>query len=186
MDALDSLRKTGIEEKLRQIVNEMRTAEGADALVLGFLGQFEEHLIAAYADAFGIKETTGFKPPPGGGMQIMRLAEKGVFGFVADDAHFNALPHGVAEELQHTRVGLCIHEARTIDVALHLRPVRLMPSLPQVIAHCGLCRNQPTFDRHAMKNTIVADCRVVEINSNDHAGRSSVSIRCATLSAVRP
>ena len=124
-------------------------------------------------------------------MKIVLLSEEGMLRFVADDSHFDALFHRRPEEIEHAWVGLSVDETWTINVALHLGPVRLLTDLAQVIANgCFILwqrsGDETTLQSHTVKDTVVADNRVVEINADDHAGRRSVSIRLATPSAVRP
>ena len=170
--------KGRLAQNLGQIVNEGRAAAKGDAFDLGLFGQFQKNPGAGEADFGGVEETLLFEPEEGGLVEIVALAQERMPGFVADDAGGNSRAAAGHEKLDHSRIRRGFRHARAIDAALHFRP-RVLPSgAAQMIAHVGLVdgqirRRQAALPRHAMKQGVVTNNRIVKINA-DHGKQATV------------
>jgi len=153
VDTLDIGRKSGIEQKLGEVIDEVGAPVCADALEFGFLGEFEKDLIPPETNAVRIKEAFGLQPIPSSSVQIVRFSQKGMLGFVADDAEFHTLRHRRAEEVEHTWEGLSIQETRAINAPLHLCPIRFPSSLPKMVANSGFVLWKVGGDETSFKAT---------------------------------
>src|SRR6267142_2265981 len=162
------------EQDLGQVVDVVLAGARADARKLFFLGQLEEHV--ALVDQRAVMVQVPRDPAPRGLVQVMARPDKGMPGLVADDAHRDAALHRPPQEFDGARVGAHLVHACAVDRALHLGP-HILATLPaQEITHGELALRR--IDRHrallhgdTVKNLVVADERVVEVNADAHACR---------------
>src|SRR5579859_59790 len=182
-DTAHSRRKTRQRKDFREIVDEHVAAKESRASDLVFLGQCEEQvaridLVAAQADQPARCQKASRR-----GVQIMlRPADRGA-RFVADDEQLVAgFPRG-RDEIGKAGIGRRQLHAGAIDVALQLRKRVGAAGAVEIIAHAVLVARQMGGDQSAlqsrcMKDAIVANDRVVEIDSDAHDyARSDMSIR---------
>ncbi len=78
------------------------------------------------------------------------------------------------EKLEHAGESDRLVHARAVDRALHGRPHVFLPRRAQVIAHGELAhrtvgRNDGLLERDPVKQRVVADDRVVEVDTEPHA-----------------
>src|SRR6185437_13238123 len=124
-------------------------------------------------------------------VQIARLAQIRCARLVADDAHGDLALMQSPERIEHAFERLGIEDARAIDDALQQRPVVLAADRPQIVAHGDLVprrirRNPGAFERDLMKQRVVADQRVVEIQAKQHDQLKRLVMRATTSAVVRP
>ena len=104
-------------------------------------------------------------------MEVVSRTSVGVTGFVADDASRDSFYSATREKPQYARKWNGVVHASPIDIPLHFRPRILFSTLTQVIAYVPfrgrqVRGNQALLTSNSMKQLVIADNRVIEVNAN--------------------
>jgi hypothetical protein len=174
-DGVDALRETGVGKHLDQIVDEMGTADRADAFELGRSRAFKKHPIAAETEPGLIEEAVIAHPAKRCLAKIDSLrVVMAELRLVADDKDvaivLSAGPKEVADTIEQKRPG----DAGTVNMALQSLPRDLAARrLADVISHRLLRPDKPGFDqrstlRGSNEDLIVIAKSIVEIDADAH------------------
>lgn len=170
--ALAACRKARIEQKFGQVVDKISTAQGRNSGVLVGFAELEMHMLRRQQRLGRVDKGLVPQPVESRLMQVVLRAAKRMAGFVADDVERVALSAAADEKVFDAREHIGFENAAAVNFTLHGNPGFFAPLRPQGVADGALADRQPGIDQplfagQGMKQSIVADDRVVKVDSDN-------------------
>lgn len=172
-DLDDVVWKRWFEKSFFEVIDKVRTARFPDVSDFFRSRLAKMNVLRRQPDAMRIEKTLRCEPFTRRLLQIKGRPHDRRAGFMADDVNRQPSPDGVREKFQDAGKWLRPRHVRTVNVTLQLRPVPFPVLLPQEVSHVVLAGgqrggNQPAFHSDGMKQLVVANNRIIEINAEDH------------------
>lgn len=165
-------RKSACEKNLGQVVDEIVALGSGDALELRLFRELKKDLVRLDEVSVVVRKAQ-LHPFARRHMKIILRSQKWITRLVADDADRDTVRVRPTQEFGRPGIRRGFVHARAVDVTLHFRPGIFLADAAQMVAHRNLGlregrRHDAPLDRDFMKQGVITNEGVVEINANTH------------------